>query len=411
MNIKKLIIIGALVHLLFFLVNHDRMPFIRVQDRNTDELQFDQEANNFLAGKGITSDETPGKPSTATYPSYVLAISIIRGIFRDQYNSVFLIQHAMVLLTAYIMYKYAKKSLFTERASLLAASIILFYPPFLKFSDLLVPTIFTTLCVSLGVFLLAGKLKYKQLIAAGIIWGVATLSRFTHQIVIPMYIILTLLKEAFNKQSNIRRVTLRMTVIALSFILVLAPWYIRLSRIEGQFTPGSTGAGMMFYRFNSPDFDYSMNSFRNDSLIVRLYRDSSITASQRDSTFKVRAIQNVIHYPKAFVTNCLENLPTIVTNIGKHRNPSIHSTYSGLLGMALLTFGTVGLMTLKKADFWYHRQIAIVIFAILLVHVPIYGHIAHGLPIWAIFAPFIGKGLDFVIHAIQSSKVDNESKK
>ncbi|MCK4821843.1 glycosyltransferase family 39 protein [bacterium] len=383
-------LLGICAHLLFLAFDHDRLPFEQI--RQTDESQFDQEATNLLAGRGITSRETPGRPSTATYPAFVILVAAIRFIFKNDYTAVFLFQHFLVILTAYMAYFYSKRLDFGRVSGIIAACLILFYPPFLKLPDFLLPSIQTAFLVMAGVLILTFKETWKRSVLAGIIWGLVTLTRFTFQFFIPLYCLIELGCILLYKRKFWKKKLTLLLLLFISFIITLSPWYIHLYKIDNRLVSGSTGSWMMLYRFNSPNFDYSTSSWYEDTLNIRI-RTLDYSAAQRDSIYRIRAFENLRLHPQAFIRNCLENIPTILLNIGKHRDPSLHSTYTGLLGMSLLTFGLLGLLRMKRKQHSKNTPVYIAFIVLYAVHVPIYGHILHGLPIWAVFAPSIGYGI------------------
>lgn len=383
-------ILGIIAHLAFSVFDYDRLPFD--QNRHTDEAQFDEEARNLLDGKGITSQETPGRPSTATYPAFVIMIAALRLIFNSEYTAVFLFQHLLVILTAYMAYLYSKRLDFGKTAGIIAACLVLFYPPFLKIPNYLLPSIQTTFLVMAGVLILAFEETWKRSVLAGIVWGLATLSRFTFQFFIPAYCLVEFGFVLLYRRKLWKKKLALLVLLFTTFIITLSPWYLHLYNIENRLVSGSTDSWMMLYRFNNPNFDYTMNSLREDSLYIRLCA-SNLSAAQRDSVYQIRALENLYSHPQAFIRNCLENIPTILLNIGKHRDPALHSTYSGLLGMSLLTFALLGLIGMKREQHRMSIPAYIAFIVLYAVHVPIYGHIFHGLPIWAVFAPSVGYGI------------------
>ncbi|MGB8645550.1 MAG: glycosyltransferase family 39 protein [Anaerolineae bacterium] len=241
-----------------------------------DELAYQQIAVNLAAGRGFVQNNNPFFPGQLLYawqaPLYPLSLGLLYRVFGPHLLVAKLFGILTGVVAVWVVYDLARR-IFPEPADrsalpkipLLAALIVAIYPGLLTNSHLLLTeTLFTLLLVVSFDFFVAGvqqRFSVPLLIASGVAWGLATLTRgITLYFVLPLALWLVLFSRRagapaipgrlppFNFRAGLRSVL----ALAVAMVIVIAPWTWRNYTVFHQFVSLETKGGVNFWLGNSP---------------------------------------------------------------------------------------------------------------------------------------------------------------
>jgi hypothetical protein len=378
-----LLAVGLAVHLL-------SIPLLGLNPLRADANQFNKEANNIYDGVGWVNTEGPGK-ATTTYPAQVIFLLACKYLFgRNALILPVIFQHIFVILTGVIVCRLALGAGMTRTVALLAEAIVIFFPHMVFTANVLISHTLGMLLSVLGVFLLMKRPKRAWTYAGiGVVWGAATMARFSYQYFVPAWIVVVLAVELVSVKRLSRDTVLKSVLLLAGFLVVLAPWTYRVHKYEGGIS-GYTDAWRLCYSFNrAPEFRGDIrDEFQNT-----LMKDSTLTRADRETIYKRKVFENLREHPGWFVNNWLTNLSFLLVNVSTTEKQPQQAIYVGIYYSILLGMGLVGLFSLKKpqhAHFLPAYLFAVMIFG---VHVPVYGYISNSFPVWAVFAPIVAAGV------------------
>jgi len=383
-----LIVVGLAVHLL-------SIPVLRLNPLLADANQFNKEANSILDGAGWVNVEGPGK-ATTTYPAQVVFLLICKILFgRDALIFPVIIQHLFVLLTGLIVYRLALGARMSRTVALLSEAIVIFFPHMVYVSNVLISHTLGMLLSVLGVFLL---MKRPTRIAAyagiGLIWGAATMARFSHQYFVPLWIAMALAVELITLKRLSRQNLLKGALLLAGFLIVLGPWNYRVHKYEGG-ASGYTDAWRICYSFNrAPE----LRGDKRDEFQIALMKDSTLTRADREAIYETKVLENLREHPDWFISNWLTNLSFLLINVST-QGQTHDAIYVGIYYSMLLGMGLVGLLSLSRPQHAYFLPAYVFAVVVFGVHVPVYGYISNSFPVWAVFAPVVAAGVEMSFRA------------
>jgi 4-amino-4-deoxy-L-arabinose transferase-like glycosyltransferase len=206
-----------------------------------DEQQYSQISDNLLAGNGFAwhpGDLTSIRPPL--YPAMVAAIWAVAGPRNLQ--AVRIVQILLSLAMTGAVYLLGAR-LYSAAIGRYAAAVCWLYPSFVFFNFLiLTETLFTLLLV---VFLLCTVLLVQRphaswAVLCGVSLGLAALTR---SVLWPLPLVLCPLLVVLIRAPLARRLALPLCVVA-GYALVVAPWAVRNTRLQGVVTVVDTMGGM-----------------------------------------------------------------------------------------------------------------------------------------------------------------------
>jgi 4-amino-4-deoxy-L-arabinose transferase-like glycosyltransferase len=206
-----------------------------------DEQHYSQIAGNVLSGNGFAWG--PGQPTSIRpplYPGLVAAIWSVAGSHSLQ--AVRIVQLLLALATSGLVYVLGKR-VYGATVGRYAAAICWLYPSFIFFNSLiLTETLFTFLFVA---FVLCSVLLVQQPRALyGVLCGVSLgLAALTRSVLWPLPLLLCPLLAVLIRAPLPSRLALPALVLT-GYALVVAPWAIRNTRLQGTLTIVDTMGGM-----------------------------------------------------------------------------------------------------------------------------------------------------------------------
>ncbi|MDP4091884.1 MAG: glycosyltransferase family 39 protein [Bacillota bacterium] len=209
----------------------------------SDDLNYIKSAV-LLLKKGMFTYSSPNEPTVFIMPLFPYFLAGVFRVFGSGLvglQAVRIIQAAFSCLTIYLIFLTAKY-LFDLKIALLSSIFVAFYiPGIVTTGYILTETVFTTLLI----LLLYLSLKfshhptYPRFIILGLVWALATMMRPT----IGLYPVLLFVYLLIRFRCKPVRLIKYGLVMALPFIIVMSPWWIRNYSEFGEFIPLSASAG------------------------------------------------------------------------------------------------------------------------------------------------------------------------
>ncbi|MCU1382480.1 MAG: glycosyl transferase family 39 [Acidobacteria bacterium] len=206
-----------------------------------DEQQYSQIARSIAAGDGFAWHAgAPTSIRPPLYPAMLAAIWTAAG--SENLQAVRVIQILLALATTALVYVLGAR-LYGPVVGRWAAAVCWLYPSFIFFNFLiLTETLFTLLLVAfvLLTVLLVQTPRARLAVACGVVLGLAALTR---SILWPLPLLLCPLLAMVIRAPLARRIALP-CLVAIGYTLVVAPWAIRNTRLQGVPTVVDTMGGM-----------------------------------------------------------------------------------------------------------------------------------------------------------------------
>lgn len=186
--------------------------------------EYDEIGWNLAEGNGyVRNDLTTGSRA----PGYPYFLGIIYFILGHNPTAVKIIQFVLLALIGVFVYMTSKRLTMNYTFALLSAVVVVIWPYFILYSNLLLAEIIFTLFLVISVYLLLlfqKKPNYLKAVVIGVMLGSATLIR-PSAILLPLWIVLglVLIFHRFRQQKNF----LKLLVLIAAFILTLTPWTVR----------------------------------------------------------------------------------------------------------------------------------------------------------------------------------------
>lgn len=178
---------------------------------------------------------------TPVYPFFLAGIFKLFGYEFTGFQVARIIQAVLSSITIILVFLTGKR-LFNKTVALISAFMVSFYiPNIITAGYFLTETLFTTLLMLLLFLSLkfSDTQKIYEFFILGIIWGVAALCRPT----IALYPVLLFLYLFIYKKLKITRAIKLGIPMAVAFVLVMSPWWIRNYREYGMFIPLAASSG------------------------------------------------------------------------------------------------------------------------------------------------------------------------
>ncbi len=238
-----------------------------------DEPAYQQIAVNLAAGRGFVQNNNPFFPGQDLYawqaPLYPLSLGLLYLLTGPSPLVGKLFGIVVGVATVWATFDLTRRVWHDKRrdlVALLAALIVAVYPGFLTNAHLLLSeTLFTLLLVlAFDLLVAAAQRNFSPglSIAAGVTWGLATLTRgITLYAVVPLALwlvwvgrdrIRTAGNRVWSYLQALRRPLVAAGLFVLMTIVVIAPWTIRNYTVFKQFVPLETKGGVNFWLGNSP---------------------------------------------------------------------------------------------------------------------------------------------------------------
>ena len=233
-----------------------------------DELAYQQIAAHVAEGHGFWQDNNPFFPYQVLYawqaPLYPLSLAIIYLVFGQHLLLAKLFGILISTATVYLTYDVAARLFEDWRAAFASGLLLAIYPGFLTSAHLLLSETLFSFCVMLtfdvvlrsvarplrvsGGFVYVGFLA-----AAGVAWGLATLTRGAALYFAPLFALWIGWVVHRTPGGGIQRGVAAGLVFIAGTAVVIAPWTMRNATVFHRFVLLETKGGVNFWFGNSPD--------------------------------------------------------------------------------------------------------------------------------------------------------------
>jgi 4-amino-4-deoxy-L-arabinose transferase-like glycosyltransferase len=335
-----------------------RTAFISFHQRPliSDEREYDRLAYNLASQAAYTYDGTPTAYRPIGYPAFVSASYFVLG---HHPVAIKFLQALIDIGTSFLIYILLVG--FPDRIRVLAAGLWAFNLPAILYVNLLMSeTVFTFLLVLTTVLLTRYSDKRpRSVYLIGICLGVLVLIK-------PSALIFLLALPFFYRRLNL---TVRaLSLAALAFLLVLAPWFLRNYLAFGRLSLASNG-GINLLIGNNPQATGAYGITFDPAIL-----ESARSEFEADQLAFQSASQYIIQNPGRFVLNATKKLGRLFESEGGllvwtfHVSPEdTHTRYAEKYAsipfsltlltncpyLSMMLLGVFGFLASKKDPFWW----------------------------------------------------------
>jgi 4-amino-4-deoxy-L-arabinose transferase-like glycosyltransferase len=387
-----------------------------------DEQQYSQIGASIVAGDGFA--RAPGQPTSLRpplYPALLAAIWSVGGTRNLQFVRAF--QILLALATTAVVYLLGAR-MYNEKIGRYAAAASWLYPSLVFFNFLiLTETLFTFLLLAfvlLAVCLVQSP-RASVALLCGIVLGLAALTR---SVLWPLPLVLCPLLVVLIPGPLGRRIALPLVVFA-GYAIVVAPWAVRNTRLQGGFTVVDTMGGMNLRMGN---YEYTPDNRMWDAVALRGPQSwvrgvtpdepgGVITEGRKDKWAQREALEYMRQHPgvtvrRAFIKFAdfwgIEREFVAGVQYGLFKPPrwfqilGSGSIVAAWLAVSLL--GGAGLWLTPPADRRLHVLALLPFVVIVGAHTIVFGHSRYHLPLVPILALYAGALLAAIVPSIRSAR-------
>lgn len=293
----SLVAVGLVVRLIFLIQTQS------MELQIVDERHYYQLASSLFSGFGFAWG--PGKLTSIRPPLYPGFMALVWTVIGEQSLAVIRgFQIIISLVNVVLVYQLGRR-IFNQRIAILAATIFCFYPSLLAFNFLiLTEVLFTCLLTAflLSYVYLLQTNKGTMAFWSGLALGLAALTR---SIVWPFPLILC--PMAFFTLSGTKATRLKLSVILLlGYLVVVAPWAVRNTNLQGVFTVVNSMGGVTLlmgnYEYTPMDRAWDpMTLFGDHSVFALLKKEHPetvhLTEGQKEQWAKKQAVAFMLENP------------------------------------------------------------------------------------------------------------------
>ena len=227
--------VGLLIRLtLLYSTSHTGLMIV-------DEQHYHTLARNLLHGHGFAW--APGELTSIRPPLYPFFVALIWTITGTESIQVVRgIQIALNLINVIVLYRLGAL-LFDRRVALLAAAGLCFYPSLIAFNFLFLTEILFTLLLTLVALGYVALIKTQHMSMAWATGGALGLAALTRSVLWPFPVVLCPLAFFSIGGTRWRRFAL-VCCLFLGYVLVITPWAVRNTKVQGVLTVIDTMGGL-----------------------------------------------------------------------------------------------------------------------------------------------------------------------
>ncbi len=365
-----------------------------------DEQHYLQLATNLLQGNGFAwgpGDLTSIRPPL--YPALLVAAGMRTG--QVDLQAVRAAQIGLALLTTFLVYKTGRMA-FGRAAARLSASLFWLYPTLIFFNFLiLTETLFTFLLVLMlycSLRLLRSPGSWKLALACGIVVGLAALAR---SVFWPLPVLLCPLLVYFLDGSWQRRLAVPALVLA-GYCVVVAPWAVRNTKLQGVFTVVDTMGGLNLrmgnYEFTPEDRIWDAVSLEGREYwsfeLTKEFPGHRFTEGEKEKWAQRKAIDYILAHPDVSARRALIKFADFWSLerefiAGVDRGMYAPPRWFTMMSLTLISISYPLLAGLAGIGLWVaaprerraHVVLVLPIFVITGIHTIVYGHSRYHLPL------------------------------
>jgi len=213
----------------------------------SDAVEYNQLALRVARGEGYVNDA--GKPSSFRAPGFPLLLSLLYGVFGENYLAVYTSLAMLGALASLLAFLLASELLCPARARL-AGLLAAVYFPHAYFATVFASENLFAVCIGLGLWLYLRYLKTERpafLAAAGLALGCGTLTRTFAVLLLPLLALVVAWRD--YRRHGVRWWS--QAVFAVAFLAPVVPWTARNYTVHKAFVLVATNGGNTFYGGNN----------------------------------------------------------------------------------------------------------------------------------------------------------------
>ena len=383
--------------------------------RIVDEQHYHRIATNLIEGHGFA--KAPGEPTSMRPPLYPFLVRVLWGASGDDARSLQLVRLFQIFLSlANVVLVYRLGLLvYDQRVASIAAGLLCFYPSLVGFNYLLLTEVLFTFLITASAYCYArlvpaGRLRWA--FVTGLVLGLAALTR---SIAWPFAVMLCPFLLLGLKGQLIRRVS-AVAVLVLGFAIVVSPWSIRNTKLQGEFalvdTMGGFNLYMGNYEFTPLNRAWAAIGIRGDkSWSAQLFGDSTLplalTDGEKEKVARKEAVEFIKQNPLLTLHRSLVKflnfwgLERSLIAGWKRGNYEPPGWFIGIASILIvvsfpfvLVLGTIALFASKQPD-WRNRAYFVLLACVLSgIHSLIFGHPRYHLPLIPLLCLFAALGIE-----------------
>jgi len=308
-----------------------------------DEPDYVTRAVSLVEGRGIT--DAAGRPSSTRMPGVPLVLALffsVAGHTIAGARVLMCVLGALLVPACYLL----GRTLAGERAGLVCALGAMVFPNWVRYSGDLLTDLSSATATALAAWALIHGWRRNSLAMfalAGAVSGAGVLFRPTGAALLPGIVL-----WIFLVMPGWRRRFAASALVCAALAVVLAPWAVRNTMVQGEFVPISTYGGMELYLANNPEatgiLSHDVRLFKGK--LTRVYpEDRFPNEAQRSKRYQEDAAAFIRENPGRFLRLCVIR----VGEFWKAYSPRVP------LWQSLLTIASFGL-ALPFAAFYVMQQ-------------------------------------------------------
>jgi len=205
-----------------------------------------------------------GIPSVDYEPLFPFMMSIAYSISGPNWLALTIMQALLHLLTSFLIYKIAS-SLWSETSGMIAGAFHSFYPYLFTYSlSIYDTTLFVFLLVAIVYFTLIKNKNYAHFVIAGVLFGLAFLTRATILTFIPPLFLF--LAYTITKRESFFMAVTKISVLILAMIVTMGPWLTRNHQLTGRYLISTHGPFGLWQGNNEYSGEYLSKNISLDNI-------------------------------------------------------------------------------------------------------------------------------------------------
>lgn len=239
-----------------------------------------------------------GIPTAFWPPGWPMALSLVFRLTGPSLVALGLFNLLCSAASGWLTLDLGRRLFGSELAGRLGLLLLALYPNAIAYVPLAMTEVFYTSLLLAGCWLLVPRPAGWRLIAAGAVFGIATLVKTQSLVVVPLVLAIALFGEA-NVWRRMPGLAARGVLVLAIALLTVLPWSLRNQAQLGTFVMVSTNGGITLLTGNNDSADGGFTP--DDPLAKAHYARGDLTEVQADQEAKRLALAWIADHPSAFV--------------------------------------------------------------------------------------------------------------
>lgn len=263
---------------------------------SSDAAWYFSRAAILAQGQGYLGDH--GEATAYWPPGWPLALSVVFRAVGASVIAVGMFNLACSALTAWLVLDLGRRLFGSELSGRTALALLAVYPNSILYVPLALTEVFYTTLLLAGCWLLIARTGWLALIAAGLVFGMATLVKAQTLVVVPLVFAIGLWRAPHFWQ-RLPPAMMRAVLLVAVAALVVAPWTIRNHRELGAWVAVSTNGGITLLTGNN---DSAKGGFTpEDPAVKALDARTDLSELSYDAHAKQLGIDWIKAHPQRFL--------------------------------------------------------------------------------------------------------------